>query len=104
MADEDADGTARVVEAMFRGGNEVDDNDLTPDARMIFYTLENLGVLSTRREEYNLANGEHRRAFYWHFREVELARQATDNTPEMLPDLDVYDRLPAGAWSRASTA
>ena len=102
MSDEDADSTARIVEAHYRGGDEVDDNDLTPDARMIFYTLENMRVLQIRRDEFNLVSGEHRRAFYWRFKNEELYRQAVEKKAAPVVESIVYERLPTKAWSRAA--
>lgn len=104
MSPEDAESTARVVEAHYRGGDEVDDNDLTPDARMIFYTLENMRVVVTRRDEFNLANGEHRRAFFWRFKDEELYRQAVAGDDAPMPEAGVYEQLPPKAWSRPATA
>jgi len=98
MEDEDATAIAEVVREQFGEDEEVNDDNLDPEVRSIFYTLEAKKLLSFRREEYSIDTGERRRAFFWRVREEELQkiRQLSDE----LSEENVYDTLPKNAWSR----
>ncbi|HVL49642.1 MAG TPA: DUF6015 family protein, partial [Candidatus Thermoplasmatota archaeon] len=72
MDDEDAGAIAEVVLDHFSGKEEVDDDDLAPDVRSIFYTLEGKKLLTFRRDEYTTEDGDRRRAFFWRLRHEEV--------------------------------
>lgn len=98
MEDEDATAIAEVVREQFGEDDEVNDDNLDPEVRSIFYTLEAKKLLSFRREEYSIDTGERRRAFYWRVREDELAKIKT--LAADIAEESVYDTLPKNAWSR----
>lgn len=100
MADEDAEAIASVVAEQFGAMKEVNDDNLDPEVRSIFYTLEAKKLLSFRREEYTWENGERRRGFYWRVRDEELARIAEAADATVTGDEDVYATLPRDVWSR----
>jgi hypothetical protein len=96
MANEDADEIASVVAEQFGGEEEVNDENLDPSVRSIFYTLEAKKIVSFRREEYTTENGERRRGFWWKIRTEELA--GVTLVPEVGEE-DVYANLPRDVWS-----
>lgn len=98
----DAMEIAGYVVGAFQGDDELDDDELDPDLRSIFYTLENQRLLSFRREEYRNEEGFIRRAFYWRIRWEEI--DTTTDGPQGSDQRDegsVYEALPRDAWSRA---
>lgn len=98
MLPEDAQEVARIVDDTFGTETEVNDDNLDPETRSIFYTLEAKRLLSFRREEYEWETGEKRRAFFWRFREEEVERADDEPEPEMADD--IYATLPADVWRR----
>src|ERR1043166_6356337 len=71
----DPEGAGSIAEGgaeQFAGGEEVSDDNLDPEVRSIFYTLEAKKLLSFRRTEYTIDTGERRRAFFWRVRDDEL--------------------------------
>ncbi|HVL86874.1 MAG TPA: hypothetical protein VM681_02535 [Candidatus Thermoplasmatota archaeon] len=99
MAQEDATEVARIVDETFGTDAEVNDDNLDPETRSIFYTLEAKRLLSFRREEYEWETGEKRRAFYWRVRHEELNRMASEDDGHPANET-VYDSLPAQVWRR----
>lgn len=98
----DALEIAGYVVGAFQGKEELDDDELDPDLRSIFYTLENQRLLSFRREEYRNEEGFIRRAFYWRIRweQIETAAEAAQ-AQERAEDDSIYEALPGDAWTRA---
>lgn len=97
MSEDDASEIAQVVVEQFGAEREVNDENLDPTVRSIFYTLEAKKILSFRREEYTWETGERRRGFWWRVREEELRR---DEPAARTLEIDVYDALPRSAWTR----
>ena len=98
MADEDAEAIASVVTEQFGAQSELNDDNLDPEVRSIFYTLESKKLLSFRREEYTWENGERRRGFWWRVRDEELV--AIANMSHAVQEDDVYATLPKDVWAR----
>lgn len=98
MTPEDAMSVAEVVVEHFAGQREVNDETIDAEVRSLFYTLEGRRILAFRREEYENAEGQKRRAFYWRIR-PEVVAELAQPTPEP-SDADVYAQLPAECWSR----
>ena len=98
MADEDAEAIASVVTEQFGAQSELNDDNLDPEVRSIFYTLEAKKLLSFRREEYTWENGERRRGFWWRVRDEELV--AIANMSHAVQEEDVYANLPKDVWAR----
>jgi len=99
MSAEDAAQVAGIVVEQFEGKTEVNDDGLAADLRSLFYTLESRRIMSFRREEYENAEGQKRRAFHWRLRPevvLELAAPPAQPTNE-----DIYHALPAECWTRA---
>ncbi len=102
MDDDDAVAVAGIVVDQFETHAEVNDENLDPEVRSIFYTLEAKKLLSFRREEYSIETGERRRAFFWRVRDDELVKIAT-LAGDFSEQPSVYDELPGAAWQRQAS-
>lgn len=102
MTPEDAMAVADIVVERFAGQREVNDEAIDAEVRSLFYTLEGRRILSFRREEYDNAEGQKRRAFYWRIRPEVVAELCAP--PVEATDGDVYAQLPAECWSRSGSA
>lgn len=98
MLREDATAVAKVVEEAFKGRSELDDDNLDPQLRQVFYDLQDEKVLKVRRTEYE-KDGRRLRGYFWSIDESapSLARFRRD---EGDPVEEVYDRLRDDAWER----
>ncbi len=76
MSDEDVKKLARYVINFFGYNDEIIDNKLTSVDRDVFYTLEEEGLLTTRREEVHLKKGKLWRIHYWILNKNEISRLA----------------------------
>jgi hypothetical protein len=92
---------ADYIVSFFGYGTEVVDNRLEVDDRDVFYTLEEEGFLSTRREEVLLRRGKTWRIHYWVLQTERIKRLATG---EEESEDDSYEALYGGiseeAWTR----
>ncbi|HSA35280.1 MAG TPA: hypothetical protein P5202_01830, partial [Methanomassiliicoccales archaeon] len=79
--------------------DEIIDNALDHDDRRLFYFLQDMKILSTRREETQLASGRNWRIFYWSFNWENISRILEDKPPRN-ETADIYRSLPDSAWSR----
>lgn len=100
MTPEDAHAVAEVVANCFDSKAEVNDEHIDAEVRSLFYTLEGRRILAFRREEYENAEGQKRRAFYWRIR-PEVVAELASTTPEP-GEGDVYAQLPAECWQRSA--
>lgn len=126
---DDAIAVTRLLEDLFNGRSEVDDEELSKDLRAMFYDLQAKDLLTTRREEYKSPNGKNLRAFYWAVNpeaieelEAELGggpagdgtgRPENGSSPNgngtgpgaaRVVEVDgVYDALPEEAWARSAS-
>lgn len=102
MMREDAEATAKVVASVFRGDDEVNDEDLDKEIRALFYTLEQQQLLGIRRTEYKF-EGQTRRAYFWRMKELqdhELESALQGLSKEDLDAIKVYRALPQELWAR----
>lgn len=97
MVREDALAVSAVVEQAFRGGDEVDDENLNKDLRQLFYDLQDEKILDVRREE-RVVEGQARRHYLWHVREDEAPAFGEGLKPD--PASRLYHRLGDAAWER----
>lgn len=104
MMKEDAEATATVVSSVFRGEDEVNDEDLDKEIRALFYTLEKEQLLGIRRTEYKF-EGQTRRAYFWRLKT--LADENLDSGAALSREEQelqkVYRGLPQELWARAKT-
>lgn len=102
MVREDAEATADVVSSVFRGEEEVNDEDLDKEIRALFYTLEKEQLLGIRRTEYKF-EGQTRRAYFWRLKALrpeDLESAGNGLTREDAEAIKVYRALPQAIWSR----
>lgn len=103
MTPEDAREITGFVAGAFDGDEELHDDELSPDLRSVFYTIEQNRLLSFRREEYRNEEGHIRRAFYWRIRWGEIIVEGQEPDSEAQGDPTVYDELPRTAWTRVAS-
>ena len=95
MAKEDASHVAEEVKNMFRGQDEIEDSIVSRDCRIIFYTLQDEGLMSVRRLEVKQKGTSiPLRHYYWSLKEPERAQRKEREDP--------YEDIPAEVWSRRS--
>lgn len=88
----------------FGFGTSIIDNCLDQEDRRLFYFLQDLKLLKTHWEESILPNGRGWRIFYWDLNEDEIARELGKISKKAEEPVELYDSLPAEAWTRESTA
>lgn len=98
MLKDDAVAIAHVVEAAFKGADELDDAMLDKDVRQVFYDLEEMNVLRVRRQEY-VEDGQALRGYYWHVQEKTVPTNPVHAIPSD-PDTLLYQALQDDAWKR----
>ncbi len=108
MDEDDAKAVVTLVEDLFWGEDEVNDEDLDKETRSMFYTLQAEGILPFRRTEYKF-EGATRRAFFWRLREDVL--EGLDNEDALKVDdaMDhdakrLYATLNDDMWNRGHVA
>lgn len=102
MMKDDAEATAGVVSSVFRGDDEVNDEDLDKEVRALFYTLEKEELLGIRRTEYKF-EGQTRRAYFWRLKKIpdeDATGELGAMTREDIEALKVYRALPQEMWNR----
>ena len=76
---------------------------LEPEDRDAFYTMEDIGVLRTEREETTLFDGREWRIHYWilNISKIMSLAQMKSNYMDMGEDQDfsVYEEIPDEYWS-----
>ncbi len=102
MSDEESMEAAEHLINFFGYNDRVIDNMLEPEDRDAFYTMEDIGVLQTEREETTLYDGREWRIHYWILnvgRVVELSRMKVDQKiAETSDEFEVYDQIPEEFW------
>ena len=87
----------------FFGYNDrVIDNMLEPEDRDAFYTMEDIGVLQTEREETTLYDGREWRIHYWILNVSKIDNLAKFRVEEKVveesEDFQIYDQMPEDFW------
>ncbi|MCL4359510.1 MAG: hypothetical protein M1463_04755, partial [Candidatus Thermoplasmatota archaeon] len=87
----------------FFGYNDrVIDNMLEPEDRDAFYTMEDIGVLQTEREETTLYDGREWRIHYWILnvpRIIELSgMKVLETKVPQDTDFQIYSEIPDEYW------
>lgn len=106
IPDEEARRIAHHILNFFGYGERIIDNVLEPEDRDVFYTLEDVGILTTEREETTLYDGREWRIHYWIFRKervLELIKAPEKKVEDLDHDLtSVYYQIPEDAWVRST--
>jgi hypothetical protein len=74
LSEDEAYDVAYCVLNFFGYSDRIIDNVLESGDRSIFYELEDIGILSTEREETTLYDGREWRIHYWLFKRDEMSR------------------------------
>lgn len=102
MSEEESLEAAEHLINFFGYNDRVIDNMLEPEDRDAFYTMEDIGVLQTEREETTLYDGREWRIHYWILnvgRVMELSKLKLDRKiAETTDEFDVYDQIPEEFW------
>ncbi len=98
MKKEEARAMANHVLNFFGYAERIIDNVLEPEDRDAFYMLEDLGILTTEREDTTLYDGRGWRIHYWRFRKDEIAELLRAKEQKAEPSL--YDDVPEDVWSK----
>jgi hypothetical protein len=102
MSPEEAFEAAEHLINFFGYNDRVIDNMLEPEDRDAFYTMEDIGILQTEREETTLYDGREWRIHYWILnvhRIIELSRMKSV-APKVVKnqDFQIYDEIPDEYW------
>ncbi len=105
MSSQDADESAEHLLDLFGFHDEIIDNVLEPGDRVLFYALQEAGLLTTRCEETDLWNGQSWRTHSWLVRTDRVLAAAhlaeSAGTAGVAGgERDVYADLPAECWAR----
>ncbi len=96
---DDLRDTAAQMMQFFGFEREVVGNHLEHDEIAMMYQLEDLGLVDTRVEEYNLPDGNYWRANYFVLN-VKRIKEYSSRSVEYNEPLNVYENLPEEAWVR----
>jgi hypothetical protein len=102
MSQEEAFEAAEHLINFFGYNDRVIDNMLEPEDRDAFYTMEDIGVLQTEREETTLFDGREWRIHYWILnvgKIIQLSKiKETTRKVEKDESFQIYDEIPDEYW------
>ncbi|OWP56547.1 MAG: hypothetical protein B2I17_05660 [Thermoplasmatales archaeon B_DKE] len=102
MSHEESVEAAEHLINFFGYNDRVIDNMLEPEDRDAFYTMEDIGVLQTEREETTLYDGREWRIHYWILnvpRIIELsAMKILETKISQDSDFQIYSEIPDEYW------
>ncbi len=101
VAEESMEAAEHLIN-FFGYNDRVIDNMLEPEDRDAFYTMEDIGVLQTEREETTLFDGREWRIHYWILnvkKIIELSNMKIDER-ELIADTEfsIYQEIPDEYW------
>ncbi|MHB8396959.1 MAG: DUF6015 family protein [Thermoplasmataceae archaeon] len=104
MSKEEAMEAAEHLINFFGYNDRVIDNMLEPEDRDAFYTMEDIGVLQTEREETTLFDGREWRIHYWILNTRKIQELSKISVTELVrsqePVFNFYDEIPEEVWHR----
>ncbi|MGC8514979.1 MAG: DUF6015 family protein [Thermoplasmata archaeon] len=102
MSSDEAIDAAEHLINFFGYNDRVIDNMLEPEDRDAFYTMEDIGVLQTEREETTLYDGREWRIHYWilNVNKIEVLSKfkVEEKLVEESEDFQIYDQMPEDFW------
>ncbi len=105
MSEEESNEAAEHIINFFGYNDRVIDNMLEPEDRDSFYTMEDIGILQTEREETTLFDGREWRIHYWILnveRIRELAGMKIENhKDDSGAEYKIYEEIPDDYWKSA---
>ncbi len=100
-SEESLDAAEHLIN-FFGYNDRVIDNMLEPEDRDAFYTMEDIGVLQTEREETTLYDGREWRIHYWILNvsriETLSKYKVEEKVVEESEDFQIYDQMPEDFW------
>lgn len=103
MSQEESVEAAEHLINFFGYNDRVIDNMLEPEDRDAFYTMEDIGVLQTEREETTLYDGREWRIHYWILNVPKIIELSKMRVVETRQDIDtesqIYDEIPDEYWN-----
>lgn len=96
LSDKEATEQAYYVLNLFGYADEIIDNMLDTKDRLVFYQLEEEGLLATRHEEPTLPDGRNWRTHYWRWNRQNIFIKRPEEQPK--PEGTIYDRLADFVW------
>ncbi len=101
LGEEEVLRLADYIVSFFGYGHEVVDNRLEVDDRDMFYTLEEEGLLTTRREEVLLRRGKMWRIHYWILCKDRIKSLAAGGEEDEGEDFGaIYGEISQEVWTR----
>jgi len=98
--------TAEHVLNFFGYNQRIIDNMLEPEDRDAFYMLEDIGILTTEREEITLFDGREWRIHYWLFKTPIIMKLLQDYSEDIIQEKEsaseIYDEIPDDVWNRSA--
>jgi len=102
MNEEEAVDAAEHLINFFGYSDRVIDNMLEPEDRDSFYTMEDIGVLQTEREETTLYDGREWRIHYWILNVPHIIQLSKMKSPiaviEKNEASQIYEEIPDEYW------
>ncbi|MDD5502896.1 MAG: hypothetical protein PHH26_05475 [Candidatus Thermoplasmatota archaeon] len=93
MAKDDASQVAEEVKNVFKEQEEIEDGIISKDCRCLFYTLQEEGFMSVRREEVKQMGTSLRlRQYYWSLKMPGEQKREEEQNP--------YETVPEEAWAK----
>lgn len=100
----DAREDANAVLDRFGYDDMTIDNYLSTEERQLFYILEDIGILDTKKEENVLYDGRTWRTHYWKLRKKDIFSYSKDNGIDMVriekKEYDPYEKFEEEVWKR----
>ncbi|UCE37513.1 MAG: hypothetical protein JSW00_18995 [Thermoplasmata archaeon] len=101
MEKEEVKKLAEYVMNFFGFEDTISDNLLKAKDRDVFYTLQDVGILTTFQDQITIKKGKIWRIHYWVLKKREILRLA--NLVDEVPtneDYAIYDEISDDVWSR----
>ena len=101
MGTDEVKSIAEYLMNFFGYHDSITDNMLKAKDRDVFYTLEEVGILTTAQDQIIIKKGKTWRIHYWELRKEEILRLADLQEEEEEEDeYAIYDQISEDIWSR----
>lgn len=101
MKDDEIKSLAEYVMNFFGFDDSVSDNLLKAKDRDVFYTLQDVGILTTFQDQITIKKGKIWRIHYWVLKKNDILRLANLKDEDKTDDTyTIYNEISDEAWSR----
>lgn len=101
MSPEEINKLANYVMNFFGFDDTVSDNLLKAKDRDVFYTLQDVGILTTFQDQITIKKGKIWRIHYWVLKKSEILRLANlQEKTDSADDYAIYDEISNDVWNR----